>query len=175
MLKNIAFKREYLLLGSAILLLVVAYRLAFRKTIEQWQLHSQLEARMANTGNTDYQPAYLSRKNANLSRIIRRYKADTSLFRNTSVTQVSLIAQRNGAKLVNIPSQDMEQDTGKIILEKLELTGDYFSLLKTAAVLNRTPDIGWLRSVSLFEVYKFDAKENTRSIHMEVCLEILKP
>lgn len=173
MLKNIVFKKEYLLIVAGIVLLIAAYRLAFRKTIEQWHLHTQLEAKLAGAGNASYQPGYFSRKNANLNKIIRLYKVDTTLFRNNSVNAVSLIAQRNGAKLVNIPLQELGQDTSKIVIEKLELAGDYFSLLKTVAALNATNDIGRLRSLSFFEVTKV-ASVDAKSTHMEIYLEIMK-
>ena len=174
MLKNITFKREYLLIGGAVLLLIAAYCLAFRKTIEQWHVHTELEAKLDGSNNSAYQPDYLQRKNANLNKIIRLYQADTSVFRTNSVNAVSLIAQRNSTSLVNIPYQDTQPDTGKMITEEMTLAGNYFSLLKTSAGINNTRGIGWLRSMSIERLKLSDGTADTKKLKMELYVEIIK-
>jgi hypothetical protein len=174
MLKNIVFKKEYLLICGTIILLIASYRLAFRKTIEQWHLHSELKAKLANANNANYQPDYVQRKNSNLNKIIRLYKADTGLFRNNSVNTVSLIAQHNNASVVNIPLQDMQQDTGRIITEELTLNGNYFNLLKTATALQDAQGVGWMRAMSIGKLKAPNGLGESTKLKMELYVEIIK-
>lgn len=80
MIKQAQIKKEYLLLVASVVMLVVCYQLAFKKTFEAWHLHKQLETQLSQSANTNFQPGYSERKSANISRLLNLYKADTVNF-----------------------------------------------------------------------------------------------
>jgi hypothetical protein len=174
MLKNINLKKEYLLIAGAMALLIASYQLAFRKTVEQWHLHSKLQSELNPSGNMGYQPGYYARKNENLNKIISHYKIDTSIFRVESVNSIAMIAQYNGTRLIDVPTTSIQTDTGNIIIERVKLEGDYFSLLKTGSVLSRTDGIGVLRAMSVWRVKAAGQAEQEKKLQMEVDMEVLK-
>lgn len=167
-------KKDYLLLGGSILLLIMAYRFAFSRTVAEWHLHRNLTAQVAASHTLDDQPAYMERKTANLAAVIRRYRADTTLFRTGSLNSIALIAQRHEARLVSIPSADAQADTGKVLTEKVTLQGHYANLLSTADELSRTSGIGWLRSVNLSTIRKTDTLREKNELQLALYIQVLK-
>lgn len=138
-----------MLLAVGIVLLVICYQLAFRKTIEAWQVHKQLALQLTQSSNVNFQPGYSERKTANISRILNLYKADTANFRSNIVSRISSISEKENVKLSEVPADDPSLHNNKLIYQKLAFEGDYFSLVKTLNELQKTPEIGVIRSIDL--------------------------
>jgi len=149
MIKPGQIKKEYLLLAASVLMVVICYQLAFKKTIEAWHLHRQLEAQVSQTLSTNFQPGYSERKSANISKILNLYKADTLNFRSNIISRISSIAEKENVKLSEVPADDPALHHNKLIHQKLAFDGNYFSLVKTLDDLQKTPEIGVVRSVDL--------------------------
>lgn len=98
MLKQLPLKKEYLLIIATIVLLLLSYKLAFKATFEAWQINRALKTQLIQTNDLSYQPGYLERKNINLSKVINLYKADTVAFRNNSISNISVIAEKENVK-----------------------------------------------------------------------------
>jgi hypothetical protein len=177
MLKSLPIKKEYLLIAGTLIMLLICYEFAFSKTIALWQTHQQLKAKLDSSSNVSYQPGYLERKNENLDNVLSLYKTDTLGFRNNSVTTIALIGEKCGAKLVNIPSQDQMQETEHIIIEKLDIEGDYFSLLKTVDMIQSAQNVGLVRAetirVGKDNLYGVSNKKMTMTVFTEVINNVL--
>src|SRR5260221_6065529 len=130
MLKQLPLKKEYLLIAAAIVLLLLSYQLAFKKTIEAWQINKHLKAQLFEATNLSYQPAYLERKNKNLTNIIGHYKTDTVAFRSNIISTISSIAEKENVKLSEVPVRDPLYDTDQFIIQKLNFEGSFFALTK---------------------------------------------
>lgn len=148
MLKQLPVKKEYLVIIATIIMLLISYQLAFKKTIEAWQLNKQLKAQLAQAADLSYQPAYLERKNSNLTHIISRYKTDTVAFRSNIISDIATIAEKENVKLSEVPLQDPLFHTDQFIVQKLNFEGDFFALTKVFNQLQATPGIGMIRSVT---------------------------
>ena len=174
MLDKLPVKKEYLLIGAAILLLLLSYELALKKTVEAWRIHQQLSTQLAQGTDLSVQPAYLERKNRNLDKIISSYKTDTVAFRSTMISAISLLAEREGVKLSTLPMQDPLFHSDKFIIQKLGFEGDFFSLTRVLNHLRLTSNIGMIRSFA----YKLPSgryKEvKSVPIFLEVYLESVK-
>ncbi|MDP9080015.1 MAG: hypothetical protein M3O71_21525 [Bacteroidota bacterium] len=168
MLEKLPVKKEYLLIGGAILLLLLSYQLALKKTVEAWQIHRQLTGQLTQGTDLSVQPAYLERKNRNLDKIIGSYKTDTVAFRSTMISTISLLAEREGVKLSTLPMQDPLFHSDKFIIQKLGFEGDFFSLTKVLNRLRLTNGVGMIRSF----VYKTPSGRSKETESRQIFLEI---
>jgi hypothetical protein len=174
MLKKIPVKNEYLLVVGAVLLLLLSYRLAFKKTIEAWQLNSDLKARVSLSNDIAVQPEYLERKNTNLNRLIDLYKADTTALRNNLINIVSLLADKENVKLSEVPVQDIANVSEHFIIERLHFEGDYFSLMRLSQKLQEEKGIGMIRSEMLKVTEVNTSSGKLKKLSLEVLLEMVK-
>jgi len=172
MLKQLPLKKEYLLVAAAILLLLISYQLAFKKTIEAWQLNTGLKHQLAQSTDVSYQPGYLERKNANLSNILKLYKADTVDFRSNIIGTISAIAEKENVKLTGVPTQDPFYHTPQFIIQKLDFEGDYFALIKTLKQLQGAKGIGLVRAVTFKTSVINSSSDKAKKLLLEVYLEM---
>lgn len=156
------------------MLLLLSYQLAFKNTITAWQTNSQLKKQLAQATDLSYQPDYLQRKNNNLNKVIELYRVDSNAFRNNSISKIAIIAEKENVKLSEVPLQDPFFHTEHLIIQKLELEGDYFSLIKTINNLQQTVGIGIIRSVTFTMVRGKSNIVADKKLVAEVCLEIAK-
>jgi len=174
MFKKIPVKNEYLLVAATLLLFLISYQLAFKKTIEYWQLNNGLKAKLAQSNNIAIQPEYLERKNANLNKLIGLYMADTSALRNNLINIISLLADKENVKLAEVPVQDVTNVSEHFIIERLHFEGDYFSLMRLSEKLQQENGIGIIRSES-WKVNEINMSSNRiKKLSLEVLLEISK-
>jgi hypothetical protein len=174
MLKQLPLKKEYLLIAAAIVLLLLSYQLAFKKTIEAWQINKRLKEQLIRATDLSYQPAYLERKNKNLTNIINRYKTDTVAFRSNIISSISSIAEKENVKLSEVPVQDPLYHTNQFIIQKLNFEGSYFALTKVLKQLQARSGIGMVRSVTYKAINVKSNKDEAKKLIIEVYLETAK-
>ena|ERR1700743_391509 len=174
MLKQLPIKKEHLLIVATIVLLWLSYKLAFKGTIEAWKNNRQLKEQLTRSTDLSYQPGYLERKNNNLEKILKFYKADTAAFRNHSIDIISSIAEKENVKLSEVPTQDPFYHTDKFIIQKLGFEGDFFSLTKVFHQLQLTNDIGIVRSATYKIPRTNPNNQKDKKLVLEICLEIAR-
>ena len=172
MLKQLPIKKEYLLVAGTIILLLLCYQFAFKKTIVAWQLNKQLKGRLAQSSDLAVQPAYLLRKSANLSKILDRYRADTVEFRSNAINQIAAIAQGENVKLSEVPLTDPVYHTDKFIIQKVDFEGDFFALTKVFNRLQAIKEIGVIRSAAYRTVTVRSVNNEFKKLILEVYIEI---
>ncbi len=174
MFKQLPFKKEYLLVAGSVILVVISYQLAFKRTIEAWQLHGRLKKELELAAGVVNQPAYLERKNYNLGQIINLYKTDTTTFRSNTISAIASIAEKENVKLSEVPTQDPIYHSDSFLVEKLDFEGDFFALCKVFDRLESEKNIGVPRS-ALFKVVRFKpGEESSRKLVMEIYFEAAK-
>ena len=172
MLNKLPVKKEYLLVAAAILLLLLSYRFAFKKTMEAWQINHHLKEQLVQSTDLSIQPAYLERQNNNLSKIIGRYKTDTVAFRNNIISSISSIAETQNVKLTEVPVTDPLYHTDQLIIQKLSFEGDFFSLTKVLNKLQSSENIGAVRAAT-YRLTGQNAGE-AKKLVLEVYIETVK-
>lgn len=170
MIKPGLIKKEYLLLGGSVLILIICYQLAFKKTIEAWHLHKQLTSQLSQSSNVNFQPGYSERKNANISCILNLYKADTVNFRSNIIGRISSIAEKENVKLSEVPVEDPALRHNQLIIQKLAFEGDYFSLIKTLNELQKTTGIGMIRSIDIKSVDSHFNENSSKKLTLTIQL-----
>lgn len=173
MLKQLPFKKEYILYIGSILLLIVCYKLAFKETYEAWEINNKLKSQLQQNSDISYQPQYLERKYNNLNKVIDLYKTDTVSYRNNSISTISILAEKENIKLNAAPLQDPIYNTNKFIIQKLDFEGDFFSLTKVLDQLQQNNNIGFVRSLE-YKLINNQGNDNAGKLILEVYLEIIK-
>jgi hypothetical protein len=174
MFKHLPIKKEYLLLTGSLLLLVISYELAFKRTLEAWQLHSRLKKQLTEATSLRDQPAYLERKNHNLDQIIDLYRTDTTTFRSNAISAIASIAEKEHVKLSEVPTQDPTYHSGSFIIQKLDFEGDFFALTKMYSQLQTARGIGVPRSAAFRVVRLRAGDQDSKKLVLEVYLEAVK-
>jgi hypothetical protein len=174
MLKQIPIKREYLLIAASIVLLLLCYQLAFKKTMEAWQINKELKAQISQAADLSFQPAYLERKNNNLSKIIALYKTDTVAFRSNTISAISSIAEKEDVKLSEVPLQDPLYHADQFIIQKLNFEGSFFALTKVLNQLQATSGIGVVRAATYKVTGTRSGVDDIKKLVLEVYLETVK-
>jgi hypothetical protein len=165
-------KREYLLVAATVIILIICYQLAFKRTIEAWQINRQLKTQMTQSSDLSIQPGYIERKNTNLSRILDLYQADTLNFRNEAVSKISSIAEAENVKLAEVPNQDQTFHIAEFSIQRLSFEGDYSSLVKTIGDLQHAKGIGILRSAIIKKVKSHTTNDAAPKLVLQVYLEM---
>jgi hypothetical protein len=173
MLKQLPIKKEYLLVIAAVVLFLVCYQLAFKKTVAAWQINRQLKAQILQTSDLSYQPAYLERKNANLGKLIARFRTDTIAFRSNVISTISVIADKEHVKLSEVPGQNPQYHSEAFIIQKLSFEGDFFALLKVLHQLQDLNGVGMVRSAAFKSLEIHSTSAPAKKLVLEVYLEIV--
>jgi hypothetical protein len=172
MLKELPLKKEYLLAIGTVILLLIGYQLDFRKTIEAWQFHNGMKQQLTQSADITDQPQYQERKNANLDKIINLYRADTVDFRSNIISIISSVAEKENAKLTEVPTRDPLYHSSQFIIQKLDFEGDYFSLMKTLKQLQSTKGIGMIRAANFKMTANPSNGGKVQKLTLKVYLEI---
>ena len=174
MLKQLPFKKQYLFIGCSLLILYLCYQLAFKATIEAWHVNRQLTQQLTQSADLSYQPAYLERKNANLNKLLNRYKTDTVAFRSNIISTIASIAEKQNVKLSEVPVQDPLYHTDQVLIQKLDFEGDFFSLTKVLKQLQQTAHIGMVRAVTYRTIKMDSGTSAVKKLVLEIYFEIIK-
>jgi hypothetical protein len=173
MIKQLPFKKEYLPTAVAVVLLLLCYQLAFKNTLLAWQLNSSLKKQLTQVADVSLRPAFEQRKNKNLDRTINLYKADTSALRSKTLSDISAIAEKENVKLTEVPNRDPLFQTPELLIQRIDFEGDYFSLMKVFAALQKAGKIGMIRSATFDVTTALSGNEKVKKIALKTYFEIL--
>ena len=143
MFKKLQLSPNSVLTSISILALFISYELAFKKTINEWQIHQELQYQIGGS-TLSSQPAYLARHNQSLSKIIQQFKTDTSNFKNKVAAEIAEISMQEKVKVVEVPLQ-VSKFSNQYLVQKLILKGSFTSLLKVDYLIEKDKNIGYLR------------------------------
>jgi hypothetical protein len=173
MMRKFDINKSYLLTAGAMVLLILAYQFAFRRTLESWHLHNELQRKITASTGFASQPAYLERKNRNLDHILKGYKADTVNFRSNILENITAIALHENVQLAEVPLEDASFHNGGNITEKIRFEGDYFALLRTLKILQATQGVGVVRSVAIKKNTKELQNKDQEKLSMDIYFNIM--
>jgi hypothetical protein len=147
-MKVILLKYRFLPAVLALVVLVAVYLLALRPTIELWRANRVLESEFVAAVSPEYQQDFTERKLANISKILKGYRADSMSFKSKLSSVVATLAERQHVKLTDVPDERNAADSNKFVLQQLQLRGDFFSLLRLYHELEHVPETGYIRTVA---------------------------
>lgn len=173
MLKQLLFKKNFLLAGGSLLLLLVCYQFAFKRTLDAWQLNRQLTEQLGSGNDLGYQPGYLDRKGRNLDRILELYRSDTTLFRSGTISTIAVLAAKYKVKLTVVPARDAIYQRDHSVIQKLGFEGDFFALNRFLNQLESSTGIGMPVAVDL-KTQRKGINPDQQRLMMDVYMVILK-
>jgi len=174
MFKNLTIKKDYLLVAGVVLLLIISYEVAIKRTVDAWRLHNRLTRQLAQTADLSYQPGYLERKKRNLDSIVRNFRVDTALMRSNVINTLSREAEKSGVKLSGVPDQDPSFSTAAFIVQQMEFKGDFFALLTLLNKLSHEKELGYIRTVRIRAPKPGVPGTDTRQLTMQLYIEIAR-
>lgn len=140
---------KYWSIGGSLLLLLICYQLAFKKTWEVLMINQKLKATIASASDLSQQPKFLIRKLKDINQTLLRYRSDSTSLRAATLTAIAAIAIQNQVKLNEVPLEDPSFHNNQFIIQQLTLSGDYVGLMKTLNALEATKNIGVIHSLSI--------------------------
>lgn len=167
------FKKDYLLIAGAVVLLLISYQLAIKNTLDAWRLNRQLSGRLQQGNDLSYQPGYLERKNKNLDNILALYQSDTAVFRSNTISTIAALAEKNKVRLSEVPVQEIIYHTTGSIIQKLNFEGDFFALNIFLNQLESLRDVGIPKAVN-FKTERKNVDPESKKLVLEVYMEIRK-
>ena len=164
------FNSNHLFTAGVFALCIICYQLAFKKTVEAWQENRQLKLQVEKSVSPGASPAYTERKDANLTKILELYQADTVNLRSNTISNIALAADAADVKLAQVPAPDAVTQSLDAHFQKLDFEGDYFSLLKVLQRLERFHGVGRVRSAVIRQGHE-TANESGKKLVMELYFE----
>ena len=155
------------------LILLICYQMAIRKTVAAWRVNLDLKKERSQTTDISTSTTYLLRKHKNLEAIVHRYTEDSTTFRSDIISRVALIASKNNISVNSVPGAAANLQTPELGVEKLELQGRFFPLLTTLQAIEHGEHIGTVRSLKISKT-RPSASPTDEMLHMEVFLEVIK-
>ncbi|PAW94651.1 hypothetical protein CKK33_14575 [Mucilaginibacter sp. MD40] len=163
------FSRPYAVPAAAILFLFICYQLAFKKTLEAWQLHRQFQQQLSTAQGIGSTPALMIRKQRNLDRIVQHYRWDTTAYRSSIIEQISKLSATQGVGFPTLPQREPALQSDQLQVERVVLNGKFTDLLKTLHTMEQTSSLGVVRSVRLSSPDERTGKKGN-SLEMSVYL-----
>ncbi len=165
--------KSYALAGAALLLWLLAARVAFYPAWQAYRLHTRLDSQLQSGSTSGYQPALLKRKNENLKAVLALYKVDSSAYRNIMLTTLSALAEKAGVAVTELPDNlpEQAQGTAKYAIHKVGLEGDFAALTRFYHAAEAAPNIGRIRSARYVMPDRRQALERASKLKLYLFLE----
>lgn len=141
-------KRSYLLAGVTTILILLSIWAAFSKTYAAWKLNRELNDKLSNINNINYNPGYMERKFKNLEKITGLYTADSTTYRNQVLATIARLADAESIKIVEMPCTENVPyyRTNLYQIQKLGFEGDFFKLTRFYNRVQAATGIGRVRA-----------------------------
>lgn len=171
MLKNLDYRiKNRLLLAGALLLLMLSWPLALRKTSDAIALNRQLSLKNEDKSNLSYNPAYLNQKGRVLEQLVSRYTLDSAGWKNELWLKASGAASAKGISVSYTPDLLKSlADTGstKTLRQSISFGGDYRKLVALLDTLEKMEGVGFVSSAKFERVKNMNA-EGGDKLHLKV-------
>ncbi|PWG78040.1 hypothetical protein DDR33_24335 [Pararcticibacter amylolyticus] len=168
--------KNRLLTAGAVVLLLLSWPLALRKTKDAIRLNHELSLKSEQATDLSYNPGYLRDKNQMLDHLVSQYRADSAGWKDELWLKASGIASARGASVAYTPGQlRVQADTSSadILRQSISFGGDYRKLVSLLDTLEKVRETGFASSAK-FETQKSRNVEESDKLYMKVVFEVIK-
>jgi hypothetical protein len=161
MFRNLSYSyKNKLLIFGMILLLLLSWNLALKKTYEAILLNRQLSKANQEANNLSSNPEYLKRKAVALTHILNRYQVDSSEWKNGFWLNVSAVVANRGLEVIYQPEKNsLVRDSASTELKQsIQFRGEFKGLVQLLDSMERSKGLGKIVSAR-FEKEKRDFSE----------------
>jgi len=172
---EISYKvRNRLLLIAWVLILLLSWPLALKKTWEEIDLNKELKGKGEEI-LLSYNPNHLKEKEEVLESLLTRYTLDSAEWKNEFWMKVSGAASRSRVSVNYNPDVRslMPAADSAIMNQRISFEGDYRNLVLLMDTLEKTQGVGFLRSAS-FKKVKSRGGEVEDKLYLNLVFGVLK-
>ncbi|OJW17955.1 hypothetical protein [Mucilaginibacter sp. 44-25] len=163
------FSKRYAVPVASILFLLLCYQLAFKKTLEAWQLHRRFQQELSTAQGIGSTPALMIRKQRNLDRIVQHFRWDTTSYRSSIIEQISKFSSAQKVGFHTLPQREPGLQSDQLQVERVVLNGTFPDLLKMLHTMEQTSSLGVVRSIKISSPDEH-AEKKGNSLEMSVYL-----
>jgi len=153
--------KNKLLLPAVIVLLLLSWNLAFKKTYDAIVLNRQLNKASTEASDLSDNPDFLKRKAEVLTLVLNRYKVDSSDWNNEFWLNVSSAAVNRGLEVIYRPEKNaLKTDSVQTGLnQSIQFRGEFKGLVQLLDTLEKSKGLGKIVSIR-FEKEKRDFSDD---------------
>jgi hypothetical protein len=165
-------KSKYLLVGGLIFLLL-AYMLAFSKTVNLYIENSNLKKKLIIAEEAPEKRRLMEVKSNVLKEKLSSYFADSLRDKDHLLEVVSYFCQKNNLLLKKFPNEEFYEEKEFIVgTTEMKIEGNFINLLKLLYLLEQKEAVGRVSSSSFDMV--FDNKRKKNVLVLTIYLQTLK-
>lgn len=171
MFKNLTYKKKNgLLLGSIVLLLIIVYFVAIRKTVNAYSSYKENQEKVLNANSAPQKVAYYKKKLADIENIIKKQQGSGMDNQELLLSVVSDYCNENDLVLKDFPLPVIYTDKDYTIETSIfEIQGGFIKLLKLIYELEQKTVVGKVMCVN-YEIkknYKTKSFALTATIYLQ--------
>jgi hypothetical protein len=165
-------KNKYLIAGGAFFL-IIAYILAFNKTLELYLFNKAQKAKLIHAKEAPEKRRLMEIKSNALKEKLSSYFADSLKDQGHLLEVVSIFCSKNNLLLQELPNEEFYEDKEFIIgTTKLKVEGHFTDLLKLLYLLEQKEAVGRVTSSSFDMIY--DNKRKKKVLVLTMYIQTLK-
>ena len=175
-MKAITIKnKNYLLAGICLVLVLLCWQLAFKKTFAAVALNHELELKDQDKSAMAYNPNYLEQKHKVLGQLLSRYTVDSVAWKNDFWLAISRISELNRVNVEYNPGKlkllgDSSDVTAR---QNISFEGDYGNLVRLLDSLEKTKGIGLISSLG-FRTKKKQGFDALQKLYLDCSISVIK-
>jgi transcriptional/translational regulatory protein YebC/TACO1 len=162
MLKSLSYHlKNKLLISGVVLLAILSWNLAFRKTYNAIALNSELRNKMERKSDLSINPDYLKRKHQVLSQVLKHYTLDSTQWKNDFWLKVSRVAASKEVSITYNPSayKAKGDSVSQIVKQEIAFKADFKKLVSLLDSLERIEGVGFITSSIFLKEKKLNIEE----------------
>lgn len=128
---------------------LVCWQLAFKKTWAAYGLYRQLTAVAAPAAELGISPGYTARRTQAMEQLYNRFEIDSATWKGQLWNACATLGPGQGLQVKAFPGWERDSLSGRPVLrQRIELSGPYFKLLTMQRQLDTTARIGRITALS---------------------------
>lgn len=165
-------KNKYLIVGGLVFLLL-AYLLAFSKTVNLYFTNSNLKKKLIVAQEAPEKRRLMEAKSNALKEKLSSYFADSLKDQEHLLEVVSNFCQKNSLLLKEFPNEEYHEEKEFVVgTTELKIEGNFVNLLKLVHLLEQKEAVGRVSSSSFDAV--FDNKRKKKVLVLTIYLQTLR-
>ncbi|MFD2162284.1 hypothetical protein ACFSJU_07755 [Paradesertivirga mongoliensis] len=167
--------KNRILLAGALILALLSWNLAFRKTYDAMSLNSELVSKVEQKNDLSVNPDYLNRKQQVLNQVVRQYTLDSAEWSSDFWLKVSKAAALKDVSVNYNPSatKALSDSASQIAKQDIAFKGEFKKLVTLLDSLERMKGAGLVASSKFVKEKKLNMAQS-ESLYLRTSFAIIQ-
>ena len=154
--------KNRLLLAGAVVLALLSWNMAFRKTYDAIVFNEDLKQKVVTKSDLSINPHYLNQKHEVLNGALSAYTLDSAEWKNEFWLKVSRIASQKEVSVIYNPSVNKARSdsAGQVAKQEIAFKGDFKKLVTLLDSLEKMKGVGFISSSRFLKEKKQNMSES---------------